>query len=99
MAGHAKNFRKTAGEKPEAEANPAEIAVAVNSIGNLKQLMRDSRSQTVIRLPAYEAVKDDPILYAHASRVMHGETNPGNARPLIQQHESRQVWINPPPIP
>lgn len=86
-------------KKPEAEANPAEIAVAVNSIGNLKQLMRDSRSQTVIRLPAYEAVKDDPILYAHASRVMHGETNPGNARPLIQQHESRQVWINPPPIP
>ena len=86
-------------KKPEADANPAEISVAVNSIGNLKQLMRDSRSQTVIRLPAYEAVKDDPILYAHASRVMHGETNPGNARPLIQQHESRQVWINPPPIP
>ncbi len=86
-------------KKPEAEANPAEISVAVNTIGNLKQLIRDSRSQTVIRLPAYEAVKDDPILYAHASRVMHGETNPGNARPLIQQHESRQVWINPPPIP
>ncbi len=86
-------------KKPDTDTNPAEITVAVNSIGNLKQLMRDSRSQTVIRLPAYEAVKDDPILYAHASRVMHGETNPGNARPLIQQHESRQVWINPPPIP
>ena len=80
-------------KKPDTDTNPAEITVAVNSIGNLKQLMRDSRSQTVIRLPAYEAVKDDPILYAHASRVMHGETNPGNARPLIQQHESRQVWI------
>ena len=86
-------------KKPDTDTNPAEISVAVNSIGNLKQLIRDSRSQTVIRLPAYEAVKDDPILYAHASRVMHGETNPGNARPLIQQHESRQVWINPPPIP
>ncbi len=57
------------------------------------------RSQTVIRLPDYEDVKDDPILYAHASRVMHGETNPGNARPLIQRHGSRQIWINPPPIP
>ena len=86
-------------KKPDADTNPAEISVAINSIGNLKQLIRDSRSQTVIRLPAYEAVKDDPVLYAHASRVMHGETNPGNARPLIQQHESRQIWINPPPIP
>ncbi|MCF6252977.1 MAG: YgiQ family radical SAM protein [Methylococcaceae bacterium] len=57
------------------------------------------RSQTVIRLPDYESVKQDPILYAHASRVMHGETNPGNARPLIQRHGSRQIWINPPPIP
>jgi len=57
------------------------------------------RSHTVIRLPDYEDVKDDPILYAHASRVMHGETNPGNARPLIQRHGSRQIWMNPPPIP
>jgi uncharacterized radical SAM protein YgiQ len=64
-----------------------------------RQLIKDQRAKTVIRLPAYEAVKDDPILYAHASRVMHGETNPGNARPMIQQHGTRQVWINPPPIP
>jgi uncharacterized radical SAM protein YgiQ len=53
----------------------------------------------VIRLPTYEAVKDDPVLYAHASRVMHAETNPGNALPLVQQHGTRLVWINPPPIP
>jgi uncharacterized radical SAM protein YgiQ len=64
-----------------------------------RQLIKDQRAKTVIRLPSYEAVKDDPILYAHASRVMHGETNPGNARPLIQLHGTRQVWINPPPIP
>ncbi len=64
-----------------------------------KQLLRAKRAQTVIRLPAYEAVLNDPILYAHASRVMHGETNPGNARPLVQQHGNRLVWINPPPIP
>jgi uncharacterized radical SAM protein YgiQ len=57
------------------------------------------RGKTVIRLPSYEQVKDDAVLYAHASRVMHGETNPGNARALIQQHGQRQVWVNPPPIP
>lgn len=57
------------------------------------------RAQTVIRLPAYHKVKNDPVLYAHASRVLHLETNPGNARALVQRHEQREVWINPPPIP
>ena len=55
--------------------------------------------RTAIRLPAFEAVKDDPVLYAHASRVLHRETNPGNARALVQRHGERDVWINPPPIP
>lgn len=53
----------------------------------------------VIRLPSYEQVKDDPIYYAHASRVLHLETNPGNARALVQRHGDREVWLNPPPIP
>jgi len=57
------------------------------------------REQTVIRLPSFEAVKKDEALYAHASRLMHLETNPGNARALVQQHGSRDVWVNPPPIP
>ena len=57
------------------------------------------RERTVIRLPAYEQVKSDPVLYAHANRVLHLETNPGNARALVQRHGDRDVWINPPPIP
>jgi uncharacterized radical SAM protein YgiQ len=57
------------------------------------------RSKTVIRLPDYEFIKDDPVLYAHASRVLHLETNPGNARALVQKHADRYVWLNPPPIP
>jgi len=58
----------------------------------------DSKS-TVIRLPSYEEVKSDPVLYAHASRLMHLETNPGNARALVQRHGMRDVWLNPPAIP
>jgi len=54
---------------------------------------------TVIRLPSYEQVKADAVLYAHASRLMHLETNPGNARALVQRHGARDVWLNPPPIP
>ncbi len=61
------------------------------------------RSKTVIRLPGYEQVRSDPVLYAHASRVLHLETNPGNARALVQAHgegnTARDVWINPPPLP
>ncbi|MDN3922580.1 YgiQ family radical SAM protein [Roseateles violae] len=57
------------------------------------------REHTVIRLPAYEQVKSDPVLYAHANRVLHLETNPGNARALVQAHGDRDLWINPPPIP
>ena len=61
------------------------------------------RERSVIRLPSYEQVKVDPVLYAHANRVLHLETNPGNARALVQAHgegvTARDVWINPPPIP
>ncbi len=57
------------------------------------------RERTVVRLPAYEQVKSDPVLYAHANRVLHLETNPGNARALVQRHGERDLWINPPPIP
>lgn len=60
---------------------------------------RNARQHTAIRLPSYEQVKDDPVLYAHTSRVFHLESNPGNARPLIQGHGERNVWLNPPPLP
>jgi len=57
------------------------------------------RSRQVVRLPDYEAVAQNPVLYAHASRVLHLEANPGNARALVQKHGDREVWLNPPPIP
>ncbi|MFG1219240.1 YgiQ family radical SAM protein [Xanthobacter flavus] len=53
----------------------------------------------VIRLPAYEQVEVDKEAYARASRVLHRESNPGNARPLVQRHGDRDLWLNPPPIP
>jgi uncharacterized radical SAM protein YgiQ len=63
------------------------------------RLQMPPREHTVVRLPAYEQVKSDPVLYAHANRVLHLETNPGNARALVQRHGERDLWINPPPIP
>ncbi|MES2972824.1 MAG: YgiQ family radical SAM protein [Pseudomonadota bacterium] len=71
---------------------------------NLKQKLKvPPRDRSVIRLPSYEQVRADPVLYAHANRVLHLETNPGNARALVQAHgegaTARDVWITPPPIP
>lgn len=54
---------------------------------------------TVIRLPAFEQVRADSALYAHASRILHKETNPHNASALVQAHGDRELWLNPPPIP
>ncbi len=57
------------------------------------------RELAVIRLPAFEEVVNDPVLYAHANRILHLETNPGPARALVQKHGERDVWFTPPPIP
>lgn len=53
----------------------------------------------VVLLPAFERVQNDPVLYAHTARLLHVESNPGNARALCQPHGDRLIWINPPPIP
>ena len=66
-------------------------------------LRRAARAKTVVRLPSYEEVRADPVLYAHTSRVFHLESNPGNARAMVQANGQgpgqRDVWLNPPPVP
>ena len=55
--------------------------------------------KTYVLLPSFDQVKNDKVMYAHASRILHHETNPGCARALMQQHGDAYVWINPPAIP
>lgn len=64
-----------------------------------RQVPNSHRANSVIRLPSFEQVTADPALYAHASRILHMESNPGNARPLVQRHGDQLVWLNPPPLP
>ena len=64
-----------------------------------RRVPNSDRATSVIRLPDYAAVRDDPVLYAHASRIVHLESNPGNARALVQNHGDVDVWLNPPPLP
>ncbi|MEO7159207.1 MAG: YgiQ family radical SAM protein, partial [Polaromonas sp.] len=108
-AGQGSTCAKEEGEKSDAATAAANPAIkplvfmpnpALYGKGSIKVPPRD---RTVIRLPSYEQVKADPVLYAHANRVLHLETNPGNARALVQAHgegpTARDVWITPPPIP
>ncbi len=71
----------------------------IRVVFSAKQVPAKARESSVIRLPAFEAVRKDPVLYAHASRVLHVEANPGNARALVQRHGDRDLWVNPPPLP
>jgi len=85
----------------ETSANAAAADAKLEPV-NVIQIHRKpkaDRAMQVVRLPAYEEVAKDPVLYAHASRVLHLEANPGNARALVQKHGDREVWLNPPPIP
>ncbi|HEU5339411.1 MAG TPA: YgiQ family radical SAM protein [Sulfuricaulis sp.] len=76
-----------------------ERTASVNVVQFHRRALKLDREKTVIRLPSFEKVASDRVLYAHASRVLHLETNPGNARALVQRHGERDLWLNPPPLP
>ncbi len=80
---------------PEPEVKP----VVIMTREERQAAKREQARKTVVRLPSFETVSEDPVMYAHASRVFHLESNPGNARALVQAHGDRDVWLNPPPLP
>ncbi|MBT7374574.1 MAG: YgiQ family radical SAM protein [Porticoccaceae bacterium] len=77
---------------PEAEPKP--LAIIPDT-----QAIKTDPTSTYIRMPSFDQVSEDPVLYAHADRIFHRETNPGNARPLVQNQGRNDIWVNPPPIP
>ena len=89
--------------EPEAGAVRQEAGPAADDVQVVRLLGRPARrldrERSVVRLPSFEQVRNDEVSYAHASRTFHVESNPGNARALVQAHGERDVWLNPPPIP
>ncbi len=74
-------------------------AIRIMSREERQLMLKNKQHKSVIRLPSFDEVKDDAVMYAHASRVFHLEANPGNAKALVQGHGDRDVWLNPPPLP
>ncbi|WP_296046776.1 YgiQ family radical SAM protein [uncultured Alteromonas sp.] len=80
------------GSQPAAETQAQPIVVQPAE-------RRKPWEQVYVKLPAFEVVRDNKTLYAHANRILHQETNPGCARALLQRHGDRHIWINPPAMP
>ncbi len=78
-------FRVNAGEAEAFAAWPSETVT-------------DGR---VVVMPGFDEVKSDKTRYALASRILHYETNPYNARPLLQRDSptGAGVYFNPPALP
>ena len=87
--------RRQASPPAGTQPKPAEGTV----VKFFRKVPNSRREHSVIRKPSYEQVAADPVLYAHASRILHLEANPGNARALVQRHGTQELWLNPPPIP
>jgi uncharacterized radical SAM protein YgiQ len=91
--------------KPAADAastaskSEADVSSSEKVVRFVRRVKNVDRDHSVIRIPSFEQVAADPVLYAHASRILHLESNPGNARALVQRHGDVDVWLNPPPIP
>jgi uncharacterized radical SAM protein YgiQ len=106
---YADEAARLAAQPPAAQSPSAQSAPAPGSTGSapaphqvvrfFRKVPNAARERSVIRMPSFERVSEDAVLYAHASRILHLESNPGNARALVQRHGNAELWINPPPIP
>lgn len=54
---------------------------------------------TFCLLPSFEEVKADKLAFVEATRLIHLNTNPLNAKHLVQYHERQAVVVTPPAPP
>lgn len=59
----------------------------------------ESPPEDALVLPSFEQVRDDKWSFAEATKLIHNETNPYNARRLVQWHDRQAVVVNPPALP
>jgi uncharacterized radical SAM protein YgiQ len=59
----------------------------------------ESIPEDALALPSYEEVVADKYAFAEATRIIHNETNPHNARRLVQKHGTQAIVCNVPQLP
>ena len=93
------------GEKPITEI--AERLAAGDAVKDLRDMRgvcyllgkKETGHGDAIELPSFENVKTDKRAFAEMTRKHHHETNPLNARTLVQRHGDRTLVHNPPTPP
>ena len=60
---------------------------------------REEPPADAIVLPSFQEIKTDRFAFAKATKIIHQETNPLNARRLVQYHDRQAVVANPPGLP
>ena len=93
------------GENPIVEI--AQRLAAGENVKDLRDMLgvayvcgaKDILPTDAIELPSFEAVRDDKFAFAEATKIIHNETNPFNARRLTQRHGDLTVVCNPPQFP
>jgi uncharacterized radical SAM protein YgiQ len=63
---------------------------------NASRFVNDGRA---VVLPSYEEVTRDLDAFARMTRQFQVETNPHNARPLLQVHGEQAIYLNRPALP
>src|SRR5690606_7832668 len=95
--------RLSAGEPVSALTDIRGTAHVLNRPEQWRPLAEDAsqfvRDGKIVLLPSYEEVVRDKRAFAEMSRRLQLETNPGNARPLLQPHGDQAVYLNPPGLP
>ena len=91
--------RLDAGEEVSALRDLRGVAYLLGAKAELPEHGFGDAPRGDVVLPGYEEVLTDKRAFAVATRQVHQETNPGNARRLIQAHGDRRVVINPPALP
>jgi len=89
---------------PEPEVKP----VVIMTREQRQAAAREKAAKTVVRLPSFETVSEDPVMYAHASRVFLVRANPAAAaagdgrdgqrlRPAVRARAAPELWQGPYP--
>jgi len=65
-------------------------------LGASEELPADADTLT---LPEYDLVVRDTLAFCEMTRISHQETNPHNARRLVQRYGREAIVVNPPALP
>jgi uncharacterized radical SAM protein YgiQ len=93
------------GENPIVEiAQRLEVGETVKDLRDMRGVAyvcgaKETVPTDTIDLPSFENVRDDKWAFAEATKIIHNETNPYNARRLIQRHGDITIVVNPPQFP